>query len=45
MKIEDSTLVNAGKMNDLSQYTEKGVACSGYVEVRKRAITRFLRDL
>ena len=36
MKIDDSTLVNAGKMRDLSTYVDKGVACSGYVEVRKR---------
>lgn len=37
MKVEDSVLVNAGKMKDLSSYVNKGTACSGYVEVRLRS--------
>lgn len=35
VEIDSSNLVVAGKMKDLSEYTEDGVACSGTVQVTK----------
>lgn len=35
VEVETSTLVQAGKMKDLNEYTKKGVVCTGKVSVAK----------